>query len=32
MGKLKDSEGKGWRRGAYNMGNYEKSDEEEICS
>jgi hypothetical protein len=32
VGKLKDSEEKGWRRGDYNVGNYEKSDEEEICS
>ena len=30
--KLEDSEEKGWRRGEYNVGNYEKSDEEEICS
>jgi hypothetical protein len=32
LGKLKDSEEKGWRRGYYNVGNYEKSDQENICS
>jgi len=28
VGKLKGSEEMGWRRGDYNVGNYEKSDEE----